>query len=247
MTTKLSVNLNKIALLRNSRDGDSPNLIHAAQSAINSGTDGLTLHPRHDQRHARLDDVVMLASLAEIASGAIELNIEGDLRPELIRLAIALRPTQFTVVPVMPGEKTSHRGWRPYDDDCGLRHLRDKLSANTRIAVFCDPHPASVITAANAAKIDAVEIYTGSYADDYDDPARRNQHLDTIAAAAAEGRKRGLRIHAGHDLNLINLPDLFAVTAIDEVSIGHHLTCDALYRGWETVIRDYAALCAAKS
>jgi len=120
MGVTLSVNLNKVAWLRNARDIGKPDLIEAAREAVEGGARGLTVHPRADARHISLDDVLALSALPEIRGGSIEFNIEGDLRPELLRLSKAVSPTQFTVVPVTPGELTSRRGWRAYDDQSAL-------------------------------------------------------------------------------------------------------------------------------
>ena len=236
--TNLSVNLNKIALLRNSRAANSPNLLHYARLALDAGAHGLTLHPRADERHARLDDVLAVAELAEIASGERELNVEGDLRPELVNLACAAAISQFTVVPVIPGELTSSRGWRAYDDHQLLSACVQRWRSQApkmRISVFCDASAESV-RLAHACGVDAVEFYTGYYAND---KAKSQEHLQQLVAAAEYARSKQLRVHAGHDLDLDNLPELLRALRPDEVSIGHAISCDALEMGFSTAVSAY--------
>ena len=242
MATLLSVNLNKIALLRNSRGGSAPDLLHFAQLAIDYGAKGITVHPRSDQRHIRLDDVVALSKLPQIRSGEIEFNIEGDLRPELIRMAEVIKPTQFTVVPVMPNEITSDRGWRPYDEHDLLKETVDRLSARTRVAVFCDADPASVELAAEGG-IQAIEIFTGPYAHAFDQ-GDCDAELSAIELATDRATALGLRLNGGHDLTVENLPKLLAAVPFHELSIGHHLTCMAVEHGWPNAVKAYAEVCA---
>ena len=238
--TNLSINLNKIALLRNSRGGDYPRLLDYARQALELGAHGLTLHPRADARHARLDDVLDLAALPQIAAGERELNVEGDLRPELISLVSNAAVAQFTVVPVVAGEITSSRGWRAYDDhellQANVRALRT-AAPKLRISVFCDPSLESV-RLAQACGIDAVEFYTGHYAND---ATRRREHLQNLQRAADAARRLGLRVHLGHDLDLDNLPEALEKLQPDEVSIGHALCCDALQMGFAEAVRRYLA------
>lgn len=158
--TLLSVNINKIALLRNSRMNGIPSLVRAAQAVIDAGAGGITVHPRKDARHITLDDVLALAALPAIANREVEFNIEGDLRGELVRVVRAVRPTQFTAVPTKEGEITSSRGWRVYDDLASLREVRELLPEGTRFSVFIDPEPGAV-TLATTAGADAIEVYTG--------------------------------------------------------------------------------------
>jgi pyridoxine 5-phosphate synthase len=242
MATLLSVNLNKIALLRNSRGGSTPDLLHFARLAIEHGAKGLTVHPRADQRHIRLDDVVALSTLPQIQSGEIEFNIEGDLRPELIRMSEVIKPTQFTVVPVMPNEITSDRGWRAYDQHDLLRDTVDRLSKNTRVAVFCDPDPVSVELAAEGG-VQAIEIFTGPYANAFGTSGCEDR-LGDIKAATDRAQELGLRLNGGHDLTVENLPKLLAAIPFHELSIGHHLTSMAVELGWANAVRAYANVCA---
>jgi len=237
--TSLSVNLNKVALLRNSRDIGVPNLIEAARIVIDNGADGLTLHPRADARHATLDDVLAVAAIPEVKSGAIEFNIEGDLRPELLRLAKAVKATQFTVVPVTPGELTSRRGWRAYDDQSALVKAVESFRGVSRVSVFSDAAEASVRLAAEAG-VDAVEFYTGDYALAFG-TARGDEFLSELEQAANLARSLGLRVHAGHDLTQENLPPLLKRLRPDELSIGHAIISESLFKGLAQVVREYVA------
>jgi pyridoxine 5-phosphate synthase len=235
--TTLSVNLNKVALLRNAREIDVPNLIDAARVAIENGAGGITLHPRADARHATLDDVLAIAQMPEIKNGSIEFNVEGDLRPELIRLVKAIEPTQFTVVPVTPGELTSRRGWRPYDDQSALEATVENFAGVCRVSVFSDANESSVQLAA-AAGVDAVEFYTGDYAMEFD-TARGDELLDLLEQATRLARSLDLRVHAGHDLNLKNLPPLLKRIQPDELSIGHAIISESLFKGLGQTVSDY--------
>lgn len=237
--TTLSVNLNKVALLRNSRDIGVPDLVEAARVVIDNGATGVTLHPRADARHATLDDVLVIAGIPEVQSGAIEFNIEGDLRPELLRLAKAVKATQFTVVPVTPGELTSRRGWRAYDDQNALVQTVENFRGVSRVSVFSDAVEASVRLAAEAG-VDAVEFYTGDYALAFG-TARGDEFLAQLEQAANLARSLGLRVHAGHDLTQENLPLLIARIRPDELSIGHAIISEAVFKGLGQVVREYVA------
>lgn len=239
MHTTLSVNLNKVAWLRNARDIGEPDLVEAGRVAIVNGARGLTVHPRADARHITLDDVLAIADIPEIKSGSVEYNIEGDLRPELLRLAKSVRPTQFTVVPVTPGELTSRRGWRAYDDQNALEAAVSLFKGVTRVSVFSDATEASVGFAADAG-VAAVEFYTGDYALAFGTP-EGEKLLDKLERAADLARERGLRVHAGHDLNLVNLPPLLKRIRPDELSIGHAIIAEALFKGLGQTVREYAA------
>ena len=234
----LSVNLNKVALLRNSRGGSAPDLLDAADMVIKLGADGITVHPREDQRHITPDDVVAVAGLEAIREGKIEYNIEGDMREELVSLVESVCPTQYTVVPVRPGEVTSNRGWRVHDDHERLCDITTKLKPKIRIAVFCDPDSASVDLAAQAG-VDAVEIYTGLYARQMPNTGEAESAIEDIMRAAEHARRLGLRVHGGHDLTLENLPPLLQAIRFDELSIGHHIAATALMRGFESTLQEY--------
>lgn len=235
--THLSVNLNKVALVRNARGGGVPDVAEAARIAIAQGCDGLTLHPREDERHATLDDVRLLAGLEAVRSGAIELNVEGDPRPELMAVAREVGATQFTVVPVVPGEITTHRGWRSRADEALLRRTVEYFAGRCRVSAFVDPDPEGVQLAADAGA-DAIELHTYEYAAAFHTP-RRGEVLARYEEAAREARARGLRVHAGHDLDLDNLGLFLDRIRPEEVSIGHALVSRALLTGLEIVTREY--------
>ena len=239
--TLFSLNINKIALLRNSRGGDNPSLDAFAREAIDAGVRGLTVHPRSDQRHITKEDVATISKLPEVVSHKVEFNIEGDLRPDLLELVERVRPTQFTVVPVTPGEVTSNRGWQANDDHDALAKTVKRLDG-VRIAVFCDVEERSCRHAVEAGA-HAVEFYTGPYAAAH----ARNEHADVLRAlenVAARVREHGLRLNGGHDLSLENLPTLLSRVRLDEVSIGHQVTVDALRMGWRGALGAYLKACA---
>ena len=196
------------------------------------------MHPREDARHITLEDATALARLEEVRTGRMEYNIEGDMRPELVSLIETVRPTQYTVVPVRPGEITSDRGWRAHDDHERLKAMVARLKPQVRIAVFCDPDPVSVDLAIPAG-IDAVEIHTGVYARQMPGSPQAKNAIADIALAAQHARSLGLRVHGGHDLTLENLPPLLREVRFDELSIGHHIAATALLRGLESTVRDY--------
>jgi len=236
--TLLSVNINKIALLRNSRGTGTPDLVEGARLAIAGGAEGITVHPREDQRHITLDDVIAVANLPEIKSGAVEFNIEGDMRDDLFNMVRVLKPTQFSVIPVIEGEITSSRGWRAYDDHDFLTYWAGEMKdAGIRTAVFVDPDPTSVELAA-ACGVDAVEVYTGTYAAAHE-RGDYAEALDDIEQAAEKARELGLRLNAGHDLTIRNLGPLCSRVEFDEFSIGHHIASDALFRGLTDAVIDF--------
>ncbi len=237
--TALSVNLNKVCLVRNARGGGAPDLVEAARLAIGAGCRGLTLHPRADGRHATLDDVRRLAAMAEVASGRIELNVEGDPRPELMAVIREVGATQFTVVPVSPGELTTNRGWRGGDDVTALRRAVAAFKGRARISLFVDAEGDGIELAA-AAGADCVELHTFDYAAAFHTP-RRDEVLARFERAAARARALGLRVHAGHDLDLENLPLLVERLRPDEVSIGHALISSAILTGLPVIVGRYAA------
>jgi pyridoxine 5-phosphate synthase len=177
-----------------------------------------------------------------VKSGAIEFNIEGDLRPEVLRLAKAVKATQFTVVPVTPGELTSRRGWRAYDDQNALVQTVEMFRGVSRVSVFCDAAEASVRLAASAG-VDAVEFYTGDYALAFG-TARGDEFLGELEQATQLARSLGLRVHAGHDLTQENLPLLLKRVRPDELSIGHAIISESLFKGLAQVVREYAACVA---
>jgi pyridoxine 5-phosphate synthase len=238
--TKLSVNLNKVALLRNQRDVGYPSVLAAARMVVAAGAHGLTAHPRPDERHIRRSDVPALAALiASDLPAGIEFNIEGNPTPDFIALIRETRPHQVTLVPDAPDQRTSDHGWDLEADFGKLHAIMGALTeSGARISLFMDPDPAGMAHAA-ALGVDRVELYTEPYARAFgmaDGPIMLKRYVETAAAAA----KAGLGINAGHDLNLDNLPPFrHAIPNLAEVSIGHAITADALRIGFPAAVEAY--------
>lgn len=231
--TKLSVNINKIALLRNSRGGNLPDLVQAAKDIESFGAQGITVHPRPDQRHIRYDDVPRLREVV-----TTEFNIEGKPNREFLELVFSNPPHQCTLVPDSDAQLTSDHGWDTVTQQSELREVVQELrKRGIRSSVFVDP-VAKMVEGAKAAGADRVEFYTGPFAHDFKrDPM---QAVRTYTEAAQVANSMGIGINAGHDLNLENLrffqkhcPQLL------EVSIGHALIADALYYGLENTVKMY--------
>lgn len=244
--TLLSVNVNKIAVLRNSRGGDEPSVLRAAQAAMRAGCGGITVHPRPDQRHIRPADVI---ALAEVVRGKVEYNLEGNpFAPErgeypgFIALCAAVRPQQATLVPDADGQITSDHGFDLRRDGDRLRPRVAELKAlGCRVSLFMDAGAVDVERAHDLGA-DRIELYTGPY-------AQAHAAGDASAALAAcrdtamRAQRIGLGVNAGHDLSLTNLGDfLRSVPGVLEVSIGHALIGEALYAGLEPVVREYLQL-----
>jgi pyridoxine 5-phosphate synthase len=241
----LSVNLNKVALRRNSRGAKNPSPEHAGTTCLDAGAYGLTLHWRADERHARAADVRALRALCE-ARGA-ELNLEGDDRPELAALADELRVSQFTLVPVTPGEVTSDHGWDlPRQHDIVAPIVERLKKRGVRTAIFVDANP-DMMAAAAATGVDRVEIYTEPYAAAWGKPALKHE-LERLRATARAAVAHGMKVNAGHDLNLRNTPLLAReVPEIVEASIGHALLADALYIGLAEAVQRYVRACRGEA
>ena len=234
---KLSVNVNKVATLRNSRGGREPDVLHAVAVCVAAGAPGITVHPRADQRHIRKSDVFAIAEQLK-QSPQVEFNIEGDPRPELLELVLNVRPSQCTLVPVKPGEITSQAGWpaeTPVDNLKAIVANIKKLGV--RVSIFVDPVPDAVKWAA-AVGGDRVELYTEPFARAFE-AGRGQASFDTYAKAAELAHTLGLGINAGHDLDLNNLTLFRQLPHLEEVSIGHALVSHALYVGLERSVRDY--------
>jgi pyridoxine 5-phosphate synthase len=237
---RLSVNLNKIALLRNSRRTGVPDVLQFARIAHDAGAAGITVHPRPDQRHIRDSDVDALARLMQPWRPAVELNIEGYPDARLIDIARRVRPEQCTLVPDAPGVLTSEEGWKLGDDQRAtvVPAIAALKQAGCRVILFVDPEPA-VIARLLATGADGIEIYTGGYAaafraGDFAAP------LKACAEIARHAAAHGLVVNIGHDLNLHNLPPLLAaLPPVAEASIGHELTADALVMGFAAAVRAY--------
>jgi len=238
--TALSVNLNRIALLRNSRPLAIPALAHAATLVLEAGAEGITLHPRPDERHVRASDVPEIARLLE-RWPAVEFNLEGNPFHQLMGHVLAVRPQQCTFVPDAVDAATSDHGWDLARDGERLRPLIAQAHAvGARVSLFMDPDP-TAMAAARALGADRVELYTESYARAHGGPGQQ-ESLARYRRAAEAALAAGLQVNAGHDLNLLNLADfLSAVPGVEEVSIGHALIADALEFGLGDTVRRYLA------
>ena len=241
--TRLSVNLNKIALLRNARTLGIPSVTRAATIALDAGAHGITVHPRPDARHIRIDDVRELAALLK-SRPAAEFNIEGNPFEGLVAIAREVMPQQCTLVPDEPGAVTSDHGWDIDRDGARLRPLIAELkSAGIRVSLFMDPVPAAM-AAVRELGADRIELYTEPYARAFGSAGERAE-VERYAAAARAAQQAGLGINAGHDLNQQNLPRfLSGVPGVLEVSIGHALVADALEAGLAATVRGYLAAIA---
>lgn len=233
----LSVNVNKVATLRNSRGGREPDVLEAVRVCIAAGAPGITVHPRADRRHITPADVVAIASLLR-TSADTEFNIEGDPRPELVDMVLSIRPTQCTLVPVKPGEITSQAGW-PADTPAGTLGavVSGMRAAGVRVSLFVDPVPDAVRWAADMGG-DRVELYTEPFARAFE--SCRGQESFAIYAETADlAHSLGLGVNAGHDLDLHNLPLFRELPHLAEVSIGHALISRALHVGIDASVREF--------
>lgn len=233
---KLSVNINKIATLRNSRGGNNPDVLQAALACERFGAQGITVHPRPDERHIRYQDVYDLK-----ANIKTELNIEGNSREEkFVRLVLDNQPAQVTLVPDDPGQITSNHGWDTVQHQAYLQDMCALFkSEGIRVSIFVDPDPKMVAAAADTGT-DRIELYTEAYAREYSsDPQRA---IVPYVEAAKVAQEAGLGLNAGHDLDLHNLRYFSQrIPGLLEVSIGHALIADALYLGLEETIKQYLA------
>jgi pyridoxine 5-phosphate synthase len=241
---RLSVNINKVATLRNSRGGDVPSVVDAVRVCLDAGATGITVHPRADERHVRRADVRDIAATLAPLRADVEFNIEGDPRPDLLELVYEVRPHQCTLVPVRPGEITSQAGW-PADTPAGdlQRQVADLQARGVRVSLFVDADEAPVRWAATigAARI---ELYTEPFAHAFKQgPDAAQRSFRRYAAAADLAHTLGLGINAGHDLDLDNLTLFRTLPHLDEVSIGHALISHALYVGLSQAVRDYLGAC----
>ncbi len=239
--TAFSANLNKIALLRNTRDNGLPDVLHFARLCVAAGAAGITVHPRPDERHTRPGDVHELRRLTYELG--VEFNLEGYPTDEFLRLVLEVRPEQCTLVPDAPDQKTSDHGWDvAAQTELLARVVAPLRAAGIRVSIFMDPTPDAMplipVTGA-----DRIEIYTEPYATAFTTP-ERGAVLVQYAAAARAAHQAGLGVNAGHDLTLDNLGSfLHAVPNVAEVSIGHALIADALELGMSEAVRRYVAIC----
>lgn len=242
----LSVNVNKVATLRNSRGGVVPSVTRAVETCLDAGAPGITVHPRHDERHIRRHDVGEIAAIiaARRAQGArVEYNIEGDPRPDLIDLVLDVRPDQCTLVPVMPGEITSQAGWPPDTSPTRLESTVRALQAvSIRVSLFVDPDERAVRWA-KAAGADRIELYTEPFARAYHhSEAEGRRSFAGYVRAAELAHSLGMGVNAGHDLDLDNLGLFRTLPHLDEVSIGHALISQSLWDGLDASVRQYLAV-----
>ena len=238
----LSVNVNKVATLRNSRGGDIPDVLTAVDTCVAAGAQGITVHPREDERHIRPGDVRDIAErLTEINTQkrlTIEYNIEGDPRPDLIDMVLRTKPTQCTLVPVVTGEITSHTVWDIRKDGDMLKPIIAALkAAGIRVSLFSGTDVEQIARTRDIGA-DRIELYTAPYAM-AETAAEIECEFGLLEKAAAKATDLGLGINAGHDLNLNNLPLMQKLEGLLEVSIGHHLMADALYIGMEAAVKAY--------
>lgn len=238
MSVALSVNLNRVALLRNSRHSVLPSLEQAAHTVIAAGADGITVHPRPDERHIKRSDVVLLRDLIDVAERRVEFNIEGYPDDRFLSLVEKMRPDQCTLVPDAPDQFTSDHGWDVHRQAAVLQPALDRLhAAGIRVSAFLDPVPQQVAAAADLG-VDRVELYTEHYAKSWGTAASEQAYAEHEAAAAA-ARDAGIGINAGHDLNLKNLPHYAKLPGLLECSIGHALISDAVFVGLSESVQRY--------
>jgi pyridoxine 5-phosphate synthase len=239
---RLSVNVNKVATVRNSRGGRIPSVIEAVRVTVAAGSPGITVHPRADQRHITRADVHEIANELRTNSPHVEFNIEGDPRPDLLEAVRDVRPHQCTLVPVRPGEITSNAGWPPDTPVAEMRHIvSDLQDRGIRVSLFVDPDHDAIRWAASlgAARI---ELYTEPFARAFErGRAAAASSFREYVAAAELAHELGLGINAGHDLDLENLTLFRTLPHLDEVSIGHALISHALFVGLDRAVRDYLA------
>ncbi len=233
--TKLSVNINKVATIRNARGGNNPNVLKVAVDCEKFGAQGITVHPRPDERHIRYQDVRDIKPLI-----TTEFNIEGNPIDKYIKLVLEVKPTQVTLVPDADNQITSNHGW---DTVANKGFLTDVIGqfkeAGIRTSIFVDAEP-KMVEAARMCGTDRIELYTEPYAAGYE--ANREEAIKPFVEAAEVAREVGLGLNAGHDLSLQNLTYFHQnIPWLDEVSIGHALICDALYFGLEDTIKRYLA------
>lgn len=232
--TKLSVNINKFATIRNSRGGNNPNLVQVAQDAERFGAQGITVHPRPDERHIRYRDVYELKEVI-----GTEFNIEGNpMEEKFVELVLANQPTQVTLVPDTSGQLTSNHGWDTVRHQDYLKKIIHKFqSAGIRVSIFVDPD-LKMVEAAASTGTDRIELYTEAYAINFQQ--NKEAAIQPYRDAAILAKEYGLGLNAGHDLDLNNLRYFAQHTPdLQEVSIGHALVCDCLYLGMENTIQRY--------
>lgn len=233
--TKLSVNINKVATVRNARGGNNPNVLQVAIDCEKFGAQGITVHPRPDERHIRYQDVRDIRPVI-----TTEFNIEGNPIGKYVDLVLEVKPTQVTLVPDADNQITSNHGWDTKENKGFLTDIIGRFKeAGIRTSIFVDPDE-EMVAAAKETGSDRVELYTEPYAAGY--ATDRDEAIKPFISAAQVARQVGLGLNAGHDLSLQNLTFFHRnIPWLDEVSIGHALVCDALYMGFDSTIKAYLA------
>lgn len=244
MPTRLSVNLNAVAMLRNRRDLPWPSVTGLGRIALSAGAHGLTVHPRPDERHTRFSDLAEIRALIDDEFPQAEFNIEGYPTEEFLRLVEKHQPDQVTLVPDDPAQATSDHGWDFVENGAFLKPIVERLKkSGFRVSLFADPDPAQV-PAARDTGADRVELYTGPYGSCHSDSEKAGRELEKLGKTADAALAAGLAVNAGHDLVVANLPALVArIPGLAEVSIGHGLTADALEYGMSATTRRFLAAC----
>ena len=243
--TELSVNLNAVALLRNRRDLPWPSVTGLGRIALEAGANGLTVHPRPDERHTRRSDLPALRALIDTEFPEREFNIEGNPTEDFLELVEDIQPEQVTLVPDDPGQVTSDHGWNFKADGARLHKIvaRLKVTTGARISLFADADPSQMAAAAETG-CDRVELYTGPYGSFHDDPEAAARELEKLAQTTEAAMACGLGVNAGHDLTVENLaPLVLRIPDLAEVSIGHGLTADALIHGMAETVRRFRRAC----
>jgi len=239
--TQLSVNLNKIALLRNARGRNFPNVVNFAEKFITLGVRGITVHPRQDERHITVKDTIELGKLLP-RSNDVEFNIEGYPSEDFLNLVESTKPAQCTLVPDSPNQLTSDHGWDLLKHENFVKETCSRLShAGIRTSIFLDPDIEQV-NLAQKTGTDRIELYTEAYASSYQTP-KNEMVFEQYKQASLEAQKLGLGVNGGHDLDLLNLAKFLTIHNILEVSIGHVLTIECIEQGMESVIKKYLGIC----
>jgi pyridoxine 5-phosphate synthase len=241
---RLSVNVNKVATLRNSRGGAVPSVVDAARVCVEAGAHGITIHPRADERHITRHDVPAIAHFLAPHRRTVEFNIEGDPRPDLLAMVREVRPHQCTLVPVRPGEVTSQAGWPPDTPRGEMQAIvKDLQALGVRVSLFVEADKKAVEWAASIGA-DRVELYTEPFAHAFKQgEAQADASFRRYIEAANVAHALGMGVNAGHDLDLDNLTLFRTLPHLDEVSIGHALISHALYVGLDRAVRDYLRAC----
>ncbi len=237
---RLSVNVNKVAVVRNSRGGSVPSVLDAVDACLRAGAEGITVHPREDQRHITRTDVTEIARVLAPLRDRVELNIEGDPRPDWLELVQQVKPHQATLVPVRPGEKTSEAGWDEKTDAASMKKkVEDLKRLGIRVSLFVDAEPEPIRWAGQMGA-DRIELYTGPFAEHcLRGPDEAEKSFERYVKSAELAHQLGLGVNAGHDLDLENLKMFRRLPYLDEVSIGHAVISRAIFVGLEKVVGEY--------